>query len=328
MALWVSTHGRTQGMVAWLWRLGGRLAVGLVVCCLVGSLEGGRVAAESPPAPTVPLTLKDTLLSAKLDQVPLGVVLAELARQADLTVYITEATAQKVISTTFTGLPLPEGIARILQGESYALITEPTGPASGKPQGQRLAKIRVLSQGDPYTTLTGRPEAPTASATSAAAAPTDDADLARWKREAVEAPEAAKRAAALTELDSKARYKKGGGLQSVVTAALKDAEPEVREIALGMLPSTVSESQALVTQLAAVAHTDASPALRIDALMTLAGTRDPAVVQHLHQALQDPDQQVSATAKQLLEFVTQRAGTAGGRPENSKPVAQPDKSPQ
>jgi hypothetical protein len=81
-------------------------------------------------------------------------------------------------------------------------------------------------------------------------------------------------------------------------------------MALGMLPSAVPEKQALVSQLAAVALTDASPALRIDALMTLAATRDPAVEGHLHQALQDPDPQVSAMAQQLLEFTARRSGTA------------------
>jgi hypothetical protein len=154
--------------------------------------------------------------------------------------------------------------------------------------------------------------------------------LARWKREALEAPEAAKRVAALEALDQKQQYKKGGALQPVVEAALRDAEPEVREMALGMLVGTVPEKQALVNQLATVAQTDASPALRIDALMTLAATRDSAVTGHLQQALEDPDPQVSATAKQLLEFVSQRSGAATGSSGNAqgKSTAQPDASSQ
>jgi hypothetical protein len=244
--------------------------------------------------------------------------LAELASQADLTVYIAPSDARQPVSATFEALPLKDGIQRLLQDKSYALIMAPVLSADGKPAGQRVAKIRVVSKGEAYTTLTKRQEVALASPENAAPqAPQDeDATVEQLKRDALEAPDAETRVAALVALAS--RQHEVDDLEAVVESAMRDAAPQVREVALGMLSITAEGPEALFNHIAAVARQDASPELRLNALTFLVTTQHEAVERHLQQALQDPDPTVRSMAQQLLDFVAQSDATPGAQPDQPK----------
>jgi hypothetical protein len=268
----------------------------VVAVLLLGvGLRVRGVAAERQEgtAPAVPVSVQGGMLSAKIEQVPLGVVLEQLARQADLTVYITASDAKQTVSATFEGLTLTEGIKRILQERSYALIMAPTFAADGKPSGERVAKIRVLSKGEAYTTIRGLQ----------AAVPQDDT-IAQLKRDALEAPHADAREAALEALAD--RYDEVDDLAAVVVSALRDATPQVRSMALSILPTVmIVAGEQVSNYIVEVAQKDPDPDLRASALGYLLTTRDAALKDHLQQALQDPDTRVSTMAQRLLEFTAQ-----------------------
>jgi type II secretory pathway component GspD/PulD (secretin) len=276
----------------------------IAVLILVLGLWTGGVAAERQEGamPSVQLTVQGDKVSANIEQVPLGAVLTELARQAALTVYITPSDAKQTVSAKFEALSLAEGIKRILQNKNYALITAPTFSSEGKPIGQRVEKIRVLSQGEAYTTLTGHQEAGPAGNPPA---PQDADALAQLKRDALEAPDAKARIAALDEIAK--QQKADEDVATVVVTALQDTAPEVRRKALFTLPNVVPAAmeKELDNYIAEVAQTDASPTVRATALMYLASTQATGMQDYLQQALQDPDQLVRQRAQQLLDAMAE-----------------------
>ena len=298
----------------------GRGAVIAVLILVLGLWTGG-IAAEHPEGamPSVQLTVQGDRVSAKITQAPLGAVLAELARQAGLTVYITSSDATQTVSANFEALSLTEGIKRILQERSYTLISAPTFSAEGKPGAQRVVKIRVLSTGEAYTTLTGSQVEEPAGSPPPPALHNADA-LAQLKRDALEAPDAKTRVAALEALAE--QQKEGDNLATVVVPALRDAAPEVRREALRMLDTVVPAEQGLVNYIAEMAQTDASPQLRATALGYLAQIQGSETQSYLQQALQDPDPTVSERAEQLLDFIK------AVQNEREDDQAQPEASPQ
>jgi hypothetical protein len=258
-------------------------------------------------------------VSAKIERASLGDVLAELARQADLTVYITSSDAKQTVSAKFEALPLTEGIQRILQDKSYALITAPTLSAEGKPSGQRVAKIRVLSQGEAYTTIKGRQETTPTESPSPPESP--DKALAELKRDALEASDTTTRLEALKKLSALRGQVEDGALAAIVVPALRDTAPEVRGRALRLLPRVMLAEEGGMNHLAEMAQKDASPQLRAAALGYLAVIPDAAVQGHLQQALQDPDQMVRDKAQRLLSQLQSTQAETGD--DQAQPKASP-----
>jgi hypothetical protein len=290
-----------------LWRAS--IVAGLI---LVLGLGSGGVAAErqggAEPAvqPTVQgaesavqLIVQGDKISAKFERAQLGVVLTELARQADLTVYITKSDAQQTVSAKFEALPLTEGIKRILQDKNYVLMTAPTLSAEGKPSGQRVAKIRVLSMGEAYTKLTGDSRAePTGSPTLPAAQ--DAKTLEDLKRDALESSDPNTRLAALQKLSGLQGQVEDAALAAIVVPAMHDTTPEVRQKALSMVHRVEGREGELVNHIAEMAQNDADPRLRAAALGYLAAIQDTDAQGYLEQALQDPDPGVKRRAQRLL----------------------------
>lgn len=293
----------------------------VTVLILVLGLGTGGVAAERQEGaePTIQLTVQGDKVSAKIERASLGDVLAELARQADLTVYITSSDAKQTVSAKFEALPLTEGIQRLLQDKSYALITAPTLSAEGKPSGQRVAKIRVLSQGEAYTTIKGRQETTPTESPSPPESP--DKALAELKRDALEASDTTTRLEALKKLSALRGQVEDGALAAIVVPALRDTAPEVRGRALRLLPRVMLAEEGGMNHLAEMAQKDASPQLRAAALGYLAVIPDAAVQGHLQQALQDPDQMVRDKAQRLLSQLQSTQAETGD--DQAQPKASP-----
>jgi HEAT repeat protein len=248
---------------------------------------------KSPQAPAA-ISFQDGRLSANCEQLPLGLVLEELAQQASLTIYIAKSDASQKISAVFDALPLEQGIKRLLNGKDYALITAPLS-ADGS-RGYRVATIRVLSKGQPYETIEGQHPAISPPARRSLT-PEQQRQLEKLQHEVLEAPDAAKRITALEALADRP----GGlaALANVVPAALRDGDSEVRETALSVMARM--EGEMPVKSLIDMAHTDPEPNLRAHALTLLTVIDKDIALRHVKLALQDTAPHVSHVAMHLLQ---------------------------
>ena len=78
-------------------------------------------------------------LTAKIEHVPLQDVLQDLANRLSINVSLLGFDGPHRVSTSFTELPIEQGIERLLQGQDYALLY--TGPSSS-----HIKEIIVLSR--------------------------------------------------------------------------------------------------------------------------------------------------------------------------------------
>jgi hypothetical protein len=298
------------------------LAVMLLLCLLCLSLRGGGAAAAGGESElAVKLSVQDGLMSAHVEQVPLGAVLQELARQAQLNVHITKSDAQQPVSAKFEALPLEEGIKRLLRGKNYGLTTAPIPGAAGRSQGLRIVEIKVLSRGEPYETLTRGKEAelnPTQEEPQASAELSPDPEEPRaspdkLRRDALKALDGRTREAAVYALGDQEDV---GAHQDVLVTALQDPDPHVRSAALDTLASRFGP--VVFDHLTAVAQHDESLGLRREALTYLGELGKEAVRPQLEQALQDPE--LRGTAQRLIEWIAEESAQSdqeGG--DESKP---------
>ncbi len=250
----------------------------------------------------VMLTVEGDLLSAKISKAPLRTVLARVAEETRIKVFVASTVPNDELSATFTKLRLDAAIKRLLGNRGYALrYAQAKGEANGSGDAHpRIAELYVVppASGDtkPYgmeqvgqTTGQGldpSPEQPRADIESA-----DAVLLAK----ALESEQAADRIAALKKYLNEAEQP---DYQSVAKA-LKDPDRKVRELALGGM----EDSNTLpVEATAEVALADGVPALRKRALEILVERRGGAVRTTLARALEDPDPAVRAHAQEMAKL--------------------------
>jgi len=111
---------------------------------MLGS-QSARAEPRHPETPSWVLAVQGARLTVELHRVPLGAVLAELARQAELHVALGEAAGHEFVSASFRNVPLDHAIRRLLGTRSYALVYAPTasGPSEGEPG--RISELIVHS---------------------------------------------------------------------------------------------------------------------------------------------------------------------------------------
>ena len=83
-------------------------------------------------------------LTVHVDNVPLREVLQELSDRLAVTVTLMGFTGDMPLSTTFTDLPLEQGLEKLLQGKDYALLHRSTAPSLNT----QLKEIIVLPRLD------------------------------------------------------------------------------------------------------------------------------------------------------------------------------------
>jgi len=114
---------------------------------------------QNPPS-TLSVSIHDDRLTVNIDHATLAEVLAELARQADLRVSLSESAGKQVISRSFRDLPLEEGVERLLVGHSHAVLYEEAPSPPGASSVKKIREIIVLSdEAAPSSQLTDRPAA-------------------------------------------------------------------------------------------------------------------------------------------------------------------------
>lgn len=199
------------------------------------------VMANAEPSNTSPrslvLSVRGDRMSVKIDQVSLREVLAELARQVPLTVYVAGPVAQEPVAMTFRNLPLEEGVKRILEGKQYVLIHDRPNSAKGAHGGGRIVKILVMPRvGSPsgiaaIETKIARP--PVANPMRQTVTPGDKGPtLEQLRRQALGAKNPIDRAAALEALSEQGKDEE---VLPILATALQDKDPSVREVAQELL---------------------------------------------------------------------------------------------
>jgi HEAT repeat protein len=117
----------------------------LGVLGMLGGALSARAEPRHPGSPSWVLAVQGDRLTVELHGVPLGEVLAELARQATLHVALSEATGHELVSVSFRHVPLDQAIRRLLGTRSYALVYAPSASGPGAREPRRISELIVLS---------------------------------------------------------------------------------------------------------------------------------------------------------------------------------------
>jgi hypothetical protein len=250
----------------------------------------------------VMLTVEGDRLSAKISKAPLRIVLARVAEETRIKIFVASTVPNDELSDTFDGLRLDAAIKRLLGNRGYALrYAQAKGDANGSGDGHlKIAELYVVppASGDtkPYGMeqvgqTTGQGFDPNPEQTRADIESADAVLLAK----ALESEQAADRIAALKKYLDEAEQP---DYQSVAKA-LKDPDRKVRELALGGM----EDSNTLPADATAeVALADGVPALRKRALEILVERKGGAVRTTLARALEDPDPAVRAHAQEMAQL--------------------------
>jgi hypothetical protein len=258
------------------------------------------------PAPEFALSLRDNLLSAKVEAAPLWQVLEQLTRQTHVKVYFENLSSEEKVSAAFEKLPLEEGIKRLLADKTYTLGYEQAASTAVP----KVNEIRIVSsrQGASKEELNELLAVLPAARSKTECAPADARSVEVLAEEALHARDAAKRLTALKALAGK--DKQDPKVASTVATALADKDTEVRGGALDLvlLQNIAVPPEALEK----MAFKDPSPELRFNALDGLVDGSDPDVAKgYLEKALKDPDPGVKDMAAQMLERVNEEIQSGG-----------------
>jgi hypothetical protein len=246
------------------------------------------------------------LVTAKLHDVPLAAVLDDIAKQNALRIFIS-ARVDKRVTVDFRGLPLEEGLRRILRGTNFAFFY-----ARGDRNRASLKLIGV----DVLPATENREYGDAASATPLARR-IFQANDGRLRAEAAKALAQSRDPSALGAL---AQALAEDGDQSVRAAAaealgkswsevavaplsdaLQDPSADVREAAARALGKTWSDA-ATEPLLAALAY-DRDPIVREQAALALGATSGGEAVDALTRALEDRRWYVRDAAADALEAI-------------------------
>ncbi|MGH7229540.1 MAG: HEAT repeat domain-containing protein [Nitrospiraceae bacterium] len=184
------------------------------------------------------LSVRGDSMSVKIDQVSLREVLAELARQVPLTVYVAGPAAEEPVAMTFRNLPFEKGVKRILEGKQYVLIHDPPHSANGTHAEGRIVKILIMpkvgspSGMAPMETKLPKPSVAPYPNRQPVKLGSNGLRLEQLRRQALEAKNPTDRAEALEALSDQG---KDAEVLPILATALQDEDPSVRELAKELL---------------------------------------------------------------------------------------------
>lgn len=238
----------------------------------------------------------DGTLSVNIKETPVGYVLEELSQQADIRVIVEDSAANAEIWAEFQDVPLEEGIRRLLKGQSY-ILTEVEKPRETESDtAPRTFEIRVLERRITQESLDEK----TITSPKEVISVDQEQDLEALAQTVRDAADPKARAAALSDIADRDVER---GI-TAATAAIHDADSEVRAVALAILEELEpgdADWEGALERVAEMALTDSDPELRMDALEMLASTSQKAALGPLKQATQDSEPEVSEFALELFE---------------------------
>jgi hypothetical protein len=249
--------------------------------------------AQAGPPAAATVTLDGPTLSATVHEASPGALLAALARGTGARISARHRLPEVPLSASLAGVEAVHGLARLLDGASYVLVYG-AAAADGGPGDIRLVEIRVLSWPgrNPSPRGTAPPRPPEADRPAPRLSPAPGV----LQHEALGAPRAEHRAEALQAL---AYLGDEPRARPTLEQALADTHEAIRARALELIKDTVDGVP--FDALARMAHADPSPQLRAAALALLAERTDTAAVRMLRLGLGDPDAEVRAHARALLD---------------------------
>jgi len=174
----------------------------------------------------------ELMLTADIQKAPLRKVLAVLAREAKLKVYVADNVPDDNISVKFDELPLEEGIKQILKEQNYMLTRVEIPPPSGtkiKKSFMKVTEIRILPR-------RGEASGPYQLQEVTSAPRKDDKDekrkpeLKKLVQQALKADKAEDRLAAFQKFAKEARETDDEWAD--IEPTLKDGDERVRKAAL------------------------------------------------------------------------------------------------
>lgn len=250
-------------------------------------------------ATAVAITTQGGLLSVNVSQVPFNEVLAQLAEQTNIKLFVLGDTVpSEAFSAAFDNLPLQDAIVRLLEGKSY-VMRYTTEEASSAP---RIAAIYIVPQGSEGP----KPARILQVGKQPDEQPETDTDVDTVLLEVgLQAEKAADRAAALKKYLEEAEELD----YETVAKSLKDVDPQVRQVALEGLENA-SDLGSMWDATAEVALKDADPTLRMNALDLLVQQGaiapqqvvDSTIKDAIKQAMVDSDPAVQAHAQEAATF--------------------------
>ena len=257
------------------------------------------------------MSLEGDLLSLTSDNACLEAVLQELERQAPVTIHLPPSLGREGVSASFSGLPLSEGLARILKQTNYLLWTGPPedAPLEMSAGAFETLEVWIIPRG------AGAPAALPAAADGATvraellerARDLLAADTEELVARARGAPDPQMRASAVALL---VHAEKDAVVTETILGALEDPDERVRKAGLYVVADLGPDEPGAAAAVARIARSDASPQLRMDALEKIFEanySRDLAESTVL-AALEDPDAEVRTLAQNLLELVSAHGG--------------------
>jgi len=258
--------------------------------------------AESQPGDSsgrLVLSVRGELLSAKIEGVPIEMVLAELARQAPVKVSVAESVAGELISVELENVPLEQGIRQILYDKDYALRYRDRPASSRGPGESTVTEIHVVgTRAKPAQPATSATAIPIGRSRAVGVATAQEGDV----------PTVASLLAAVNTANPKARREAvealvgvGGDVAVHTLGQLLLNDAEVRETA-AMTLAGMGSSKAL-GMLGQILG-DSRPDVRRNAAEAIASIGGEQALMLLRGSLTDVDagvQVVAASALNMLE---------------------------
>jgi hypothetical protein len=262
-------------------------ASGLLFAEAAETRDAPRLAEVVPPVSKMArlILIHEGRLTVAAHNEPLKVVLHEIEQKSGLRIFVARSLDER-LSASFEGLPLEEGLQRLLEGQNVIFIY---GPSEGGPPSRIvLTEVVVLSKGAGDQRAGDQHEG-----------------FRRLAKEAWEAADPALRKRAVEALGESGELEAIGPLTE---AALDDGELEVRMTALEalqrLLRSAGPEVLPLDALVEAALRRDDDAQVRmmaLEILQEIAWDWEPRAIEALSQALRDPDPDVAAVANRLLE---------------------------
>lgn len=115
-------------------------AIGLLSCISLGKISTA-LAQPQPQERPFKVEWRHELLSVQAEGIPLSQVLLKVSRQTGLVIRGLEG-LNAPVSLSFSGLPLPQGLKKILARINYAILEESNGQGKIRP-----TRLLILEQG-------------------------------------------------------------------------------------------------------------------------------------------------------------------------------------
>jgi len=233
-------------------------------------------AAQAAPASPMQVSIEQGLLTVEAREAPLADLLHMIGEQAGLRVTI-HGNVKTLVTDSFAGLSLGEGIRRVVGANGLVLIYT---PSRGEAGASLLTEVRVY-------------HSPPAATMSKGTDPKKPAEATR--------PRDSDRATRLKAIQELARRRDEAAIAALVQILAQDEDPIVRAQAALAL-ATIGGAQAAGALTTALEDQD--PSVRIEAARAFAGVEGERAIPALGDVLMgDPDPHVRMGAARALSLL-------------------------